>query len=369
MIYKPKYLEPKNKAVDASVDNVFSWQSQGEPQTHYQLKIYELPNTLIYDSTKLAGDDNEYTLPASSLTNNKEYKWTVETFGASGSATSNEVYLKTNAKPTVTLIVPASLTVQSYTIIATYAQTDGISMKQYKFIMYDDADNVIDDTGWLYDYSLTYILDGLISGNTYKVECLVVAQNGLDATSGKQSFTVSYLKPDATRSIITIPQNDRGSMLVRWDTLKQVTPVITGDYSYVEGKFEKGLKLEDGSDITYTEDVEVYFTHQFYRQYPVNFTGVIQQMDDDFIIGYEDGRFYVVNQHLRFTSDIVDLANIFEDFEGITWQKAAEKYTTWNDLIAPNLTTYLFFQLTFSYLVVKRNGRTIAVVDMSKMTE
>lgn len=364
MIYKPKYLEPKNKAVDASVDNVFSWQSQGEPQTHYQLKIYELPNTLIYDSTKLAGDDNEYTLPASSLTNNKEYKWTVETFGVSGSAVGNYVYLKTNSTPTVTLTVPASLAVQSYTVTATYTQAEGVSIKQHKFVLYDDADNVLVDTGWEYDYDLSYTLDGLIAGNSYQIECIAIAQNDLQGTSGKQAFTVSYSKPDSSRSILLTPDNDKGNILVRWDNLKQVTPVVTGTYSYVDGKFEKSLQMDEGTIIEYSEETDEYFTIQFYRTHAVAFEGKLLDMDDSFEFGFEDNKFYVINQGIRFSSEVVDMSNIWEDLSEYTWGEVAAKYATFGDLISPDLLTYLFIQLTFENVVVKRNGRIIATIDM-----
>lgn len=369
MIYKARYLEPKNKAIDPSVNNKFTWEPQGEPQTHYQLKIYELPNSLKYDSTKIASGSGEHIVPASSLDGDGEYKWSVVTYGASGDVESNFVYLKTNANPTVSLSIPGTLTVQSFDVEAIYSQSEGISLKRYKFILYNANDEILKETEWKYDYTLKYTLEGLMTGSTYKLECIAVSQNDLIGTSGKQTFDVLYEKPDATRTIKVTPDNNCGVMKVSWDNLKQVTPIITGTYSYVEGAFEKGLKLDNGSTITYEEETAEDFTLQFYRRYPVAYEGIIVGMyegehdaEPSFVFGYENGRFYIDNMGTIYKSEVVDMANIIEDITNYTITETENKYPTIADIVSPMLSTFIFFQITFTTAIIKRNDKIIATI-------
>ena len=371
MIYKARYLEPKNKAIDPSIDNEFRWQSQGEPQTDFRLKIYKLPNELKYDSTKITTGDNFHVVPGSSLESDSEYKWSVITYGASGDVESNSVYLKTNANPTVTLTIPGTLTVQRYSVVANYAQSEGISLKQYKFILYDINDEILKETEWKFDYSMEYTIDGLMTGSTYKLECIAEAQNGLRGTSGKQTFDVLYEKPDATRTIKVTPDNKCGIMNVSWDNLKQVTPIVTGNYSYVEGAFEKGLLLDDGAYITYEEETNEDFTIQFYRRYPILFEGAMISMYEEtgdpeptFEFGYSNGRFYINNMDSIYESEIVDMSNIIEDIEDWSIAKTELKYPTIGDIVLPMLSTFIFFQVTFTSVIVKRNNKIIATIFM-----
>jgi hypothetical protein len=122
--------------------------------------------------------------------------------------------------------------------------------------------------------------------------------------------------------------------------------------------------MDEGTIIEYSEETDEYFTIQFYRTHAVAFEGKLLDMDDSFEFGFEDNKFYVINQGIRFSSEVVDMSNIWEDLSEYTWGEVAAKYATFGDLISPDLLTYLFIQVTFENVVVKRNGRIIATIDM-----
>lgn len=366
MMYTPKFLSPKNKSIDASVDNVFTWKTQGEPQTDFQLKIYKnSDDTLVYDSTKLTSALSTLTVPASTLSNILQYKWNVKTFGTTGDATSDYAFLATNNTPVVTLTVPPTLTTQTHKFVANYTQSENISIKKYRFILYDNTNGVIQDTDWIYGFTPEYLVDGLLNGKTYKIECLVVSQNEMEATSGKQTFSVAYALPDFPRSIKITSDNIEGKNIISWDRLKQVTPIVTGVSSYVDGKFEKGLKLEDGADITYSEKINEDFTLTWHTAPIVGFEGVILELDDSFVLGYENNKFYIINQNIKFTSDPVNLYT-WEDVGEATWAELLVGSTTWNDiyLAGNHIKDFLFIALTFNTLIVKRKGSIIASIEM-----
>ncbi len=365
MIYTPKFLSPKGVSINATVDNVFSWQSQGEPQTDYQLKIYLISNdSLVYDSTKLTSTSSSHTVPADSLLNDKQYKWVVEIFGATGSAVSDYVFLKTHSTPVVSLTVDPTLTVQSYLFVASYSQAENISIKQFKFILYDSVDNIIEDTGWIYNFTPAYTVDGLLNGGQYQIECQVIDQNNMQATSGKQTFAVEYALPESPRSIQVKALDDEGNIEVNWGNLKQVTPIVTGTSSYVDSKFNKGLLLEEDAYITYSEVVPEYFTFPWFTAVSFGYDGILLEMDDgDFVFGYENNAFYIINQNIKFMSETVLLYN-WQDIGHLTFEDISAGEKTFMNMNLPTgfISDYLFIGVTFDGAIIKRNNQIIAQI-------
>ena len=82
-VYNPLPTFPiLGQAVDGNNINQFTWDFQsdlGELQTSYQLIIYSLTNTIIYDSGSLSSANEYHSVPALTLTNGTTYKWKVTT--------------------------------------------------------------------------------------------------------------------------------------------------------------------------------------------------------------------------------------------------------------------------------------------------
>ena len=185
---------------------------------------------------------------------------------------------------------------QSYTFTANYTQLESVSLGAYKFLLYDDSDNLLVDTKWLYDGNLSYEFGGLETGKSYKIECVVLAQNGMEVSSGKKEFLVSYDYPYNNFALITTPIKETGAIQVSWN-LKQIIGQVTGNYLYTTGKFGQGIYLNSGSILQFKDNIPQDFTIPFYIKLPTGFTGTFLKLDDDFEVGYDGTRFYYKRQY------------------------------------------------------------------------
>jgi len=301
MLFTPTNLSPSNLSIDATLPNLFMWQNNGDAQTNYQLKIYKnSDSTLIYNSTKLTSADNFHTVPANSLTNNIEYKYQVSIWSSATITVNSEfVFIKTNSTPTVSMTVPATITTQSYQFIATYTQAENIPFQKWKMILYNNSNEILDNTDYIYDYNIKHTFEGLVASTTYKVECIAETQYGLIGTTGKISFSVAYSYPGSAGELNTQILNNIGGIKLTWNDLNLIEGTVTGTYEYVNGKFNKSLKLLDSSLLTFEKQIPLDFTINFWVKLESGFSGDIIILDDDFRIGWDStlNRFYYVCQY------------------------------------------------------------------------
>jgi hypothetical protein len=263
MIYSPIGLQPSNTAINPLTNNSFSWINRGSPQSSYRLKILKNEdNTVIYDTTQLTSSNTSHVVPSGTLTAGINYKWNVQVWYGSSTATSQYSFIQSSSLPTIEFFdpdfnsPPVVLPGQNYLFKALYSQAEDISISKFKYILYDENDNIILDTGYIYGFTPEYEFEGMIRSNTYKVECIAVSQNGLTCTTGKQEFSIdTFSIPDTTPDIDVISNDTDASITVSWGDLKLVTPIVSGTYSYVPAKFNEGLLLDDSSEIDFQETV------------------------------------------------------------------------------------------------------------------
>jgi hypothetical protein len=234
--YKPSFLVPNNVGIDPSVSNNFTWQNNMTmEQKYFRIRIYDnSDNTLAYDSDKIESGNTSFELPASSLTTNKYYKWTIDVYNDFFSYVSSSMTLfRTNVVPTLSVnAFPNPLTTQQYEFEATYSQSEGIDVRQYKFQLLDSGDEVVYDTGYIYGDELKSTITGLLRETNYKIKCIVVAQNGVMVESAAVSFAVAYDLPDSIQQLVVTPINEKGSIELNWENIRHVSGVINGSYEY-----------------------------------------------------------------------------------------------------------------------------------------
>lgn len=297
MLFSPAQLKPDTIALDATKAFDFTWLNRGDSQSHYRLKIYlNTTSAQVYDSTKLTSTVSKHTLPANTLTNPNEYKYQLEVFSGSQSVLSEFYFFKTNTTPVITMTVASTITTTSATFNATYTQAQNIPYFKYKFILYNSADIILDSTDWLYGYDLSYKFDGFNNNTSYKVECITESQYGLIGTSGKKSFSVVFVAPDALNILQTEPNNNDGTVNLSWSTVDETQAEVSGSYSYVTGKFNKGVQLYSDSKITYRKYVPEGFTLNLWCKFDPPFSGDIVTLgNDEFAVGYlfSSARFYI----------------------------------------------------------------------------
>lgn len=244
-MYAPTFLSPDNIGIDATLNNTFTWQPGGD-QVAFQLYIYNnANNTQVYDSTKITSSISSHEVPADTLTNGNEYKWFVRTYwDETNYVDSDWVLFKANSFPTITLTVPTTIETQNYTFVGTYSQAEGILVKKFKFVLYDNDDEVLRETDWVYSQTVQYEITGLLNNTIYKIQCFVVDQNEMEAESPVYSFTTDYDIPDDISELVIIPLNDIGSIKLDWTNIKQILGNVQGDYEFIQG-IEKGFITEE----------------------------------------------------------------------------------------------------------------------------
>lgn len=370
MIFAPSNLLPRNSYIDARANNEFTWDVKGSSQTHYQLKILNNnTSATVYDSTQTASTTSSAILPAVTLSNGTNYKYTIKVWGVdSTNATSMYQFISCAATPTATFTTPVfgatpvELSSQDFTFACSYSQAESISLKRYKFVLYDSTGTTtIEDSGWLYDFLLQYEFTGMTRGTTYKVECTVVSQSNQEYTTDKKSVAiVTYDIPDTVPIITATANNNDGTTTVSWGDLKVVTPVVTGGYTYSTGKFYNGLELYGSSTIQYNESFdESLYTFTYWIKFTYGQDGDFMQLGDNIYLGYENAtrRFYFRNGASYIYSDEFTLYT-WEDTGDATWDNYSSK--TFADLgfTSTNFVyTWMFIGLTPDKFILKMNDQ------------
>lgn len=334
-LYQPSFLTPENLSINSSVNNTFTWQNNGDsPQTDYRLYILKnSDNTVVYDSTKTTSTSTQHIVPANTLSSNILYKWFLKIYSGATEVTSDYIIFKTNSPPTVSLSV-TNLTVQNYTFTATYSQSESVPVKCFRFILYDNLNNILRDSDWIYDTTIQYQVTGMVTGTTYKIECQTIDQNEMTATSGVKTFTVNYDLPDTVPALTVTEMNDIGAIKLEWGNIKQVLPAVSGTYQYVSSKFNKGIHLDVNTTLTYTEGIPKDFTLIKWIKLPVGYSGIFLKLGNDFEVGYDGDsqRFFYQNQY-RITAGLTRILPTEEFLVGIKQSKVIIKAPTFEEII------------------------------------
>lgn len=300
--YKPTFLSPDSISIDKSNDNIFSWQSNGdEPQVAFQLFIYKnSDNTLVYDSTKITSSVSQHTVLANTLANGVDYKWKVNVYKDSTNyLSSNYIFFQANTTPTLSIdSFPNPLTTQNYTFSATYNQSENIPIKKFVFYLYDVSGNVVYNSGDIYSATPTHEITGMTNNSSFEIECEATNQNEVSIKSSKVSFSTLYDVPIDIPTLSVLSLNDIGAIKLMWDNMQQVLGIATGTYSYVSGKFNLGISLDNGSYVTYNEIITSDFTTTFWVKLASGFVGdIIIFGNNEFVVGYDGNHFYWKNDY------------------------------------------------------------------------
>lgn len=313
-LYRSTFLSPSNTEIDMNNNQIFSAICNGTTITTYRIVIRKMDNTLLYDTgTITLGSplyDKEtliHTITGGTVTYKGEVKWVLTVGNGSTIADSNEIPFWNFTIPAYTMTVPATITTKSYEFVATYSQLEGVSMQRFKFIWYDDSDEILQDSDWIYSANTRYTFDGFITGETYKVESVVTTEYNLEVTTGKKTFDILYsepnliIKPDVTTNNYRCDCADTSEVDVSWAEAVKIDGHSTGSINYVpdfiyEGDY--GLHLSSGATVYWDVDIPLDFTCTFVLQLSTGFTGVFCKLTDigvEYSVGYDGNAFYFDN--------------------------------------------------------------------------
>lgn len=254
-IQKPYNVSISGTIIDANEDNFISWSVSGAIQYAKSLTIKDnIDNTVVFTIDKTPSFLQNFTVPANTLTNNKQYKIQVTVWDeADNSATSDSYIFETSARPTVSGNIPTTITAQKYVFEFLYNQVDSISMRSWIIYIYNSNKELIGNSGIQLAPSISYEVDGLQSEESYYVECQVTSNKGLVGTTGLISFNVLYTQP---RVNVQLVAENYGSCGIRlnWKVIQIIgTAENPSPPIYING---------DKVDLT-GEDSKIYFDEGF----------------------------------------------------------------------------------------------------------
>lgn len=367
VIYRSTNLYPQNIYIDGTVNNNFYGTVNGAKVTDYQLRIYNLSNSLIYDSTKITlssplpnGSVLTHTVPMGSITNGSQYKWTLQTWNALDSAITREILFSAYTAPVITFNPPVTITAQDYEFTATYTQSEGVGLSYYKFILYDENGEIIEETQNIYDFDIKHTFEGLVNGTEYGIRLTGQFQlNGMSFDTGISQFMAVYTEPDFSMTPSTEFDSNTSFVDIQWGQVVQ----IIGDYpvgseTYVNNFIRTGntgLGMDSGEYVNFDVDIPIDFTLKFIWQPDSNsFTGKIIELDDGvYEVGYDGSKFtYTINGVSQSTLPIdifgsvfylvllptkirvkrLQLFELWNNYLGMTWQDILDN-GTWEDIL------------------------------------
>jgi hypothetical protein len=219
-------------------------------------------------------------LPPNELINGKVYEAKLRTRDVDGvySPYSNIVHFRTLKNPILDIV---SIDGQGYvynqdvTFQATYSQENDEKVKNYRFSLYDDGEDLIKRfpvRSPMEVNQINEVVKGLEKGKGYFIECLIETVNGLVYTH-RERFIPMYIVPSINGVIST--RNDPDEGFIR----------ITSNLKQILGTQVKGTPKEVGD--LYDSDNYVYENDDWIiipEEKPVIFTGLGMNKASDFVM-------------------------------------------------------------------------------------
>ncbi|KEK23938.1 hypothetical protein [Bacillus gaemokensis] len=218
-----------------------------------QLVVTDTKTNEIVYSFEYSSYEKVHHVPPNILLNGKSYKAKIRAISSDGdqSPYSNEVQFKTFSNPVLDI---DNIDGQGYvynsdvTFIAIYSQSEGESVKTYRFSLFDENEDLIENYPIRVPSapnSLTEVVRGLEKGKGYFIECSIETVNGVVWTH-RERFIPLYIVPSVNGVINTRNDSDEGVVKVTAN-LKQLlgTQVTSGARTEKsEGQIKEDYKYE-----------------------------------------------------------------------------------------------------------------------------
>lgn len=209
-------------------------------------------NTQVY-LNKIDSFLFSHTIIANSLSNSQEYKVRIRTYDINSNYSdwSDWVTFWCFAPAIVLITNINNVNNQTFTFLGNYTSDDVLN--SYKFILYDQNNILIQTFDKKFDGLLQQEITGLDNGVTYKLELLTTSVNGLQGTSGKLSFTPSYIQP-RLNSVLTLENiPNQGAVSVTANVIQiigQTYPTSGVTLTYESNDI---VDLTDGNQVIFDE--------------------------------------------------------------------------------------------------------------------
>ena len=290
MIYRPIEISLENKSINALVDNSASCIIDGDTCDSYRYRIYNSAGSLVYDSTKITlspilygGDTLNVIIPTatSTLVNGNTYTHSFEVFEGSNSAISSLVQFYTNSIPVVSNPFTTPINSQRIELNAIYSQAEGITMKEYTYIIKDNIGEAILEYNKIGSQNTNYIFSGFENNTSGTIEFKGKTTRDFDFTTGELPYSVVYPQPNININPLTILDKNTSFVDFKWGVISQISANAVGSYLYVNDYLKignKALQLDSGSTVDYDVNFGEDFTLKFKVDLISSFDGKIVEL-------------------------------------------------------------------------------------------
>lgn len=198
MIFKPSEILPDNSAFSAEDAISVSWKNNGDSMKAYEVIVEDnSTGSLVYSSGKVVAYSGNHTIPANSFLNGIIYRYKIKVYNLNDEyAISDYKVFSCYSKPVVMIDNDGYIRNQTASVLATYYQNESLPLNAYEFTLFDEYENILEESGYLHDGLLSYEFKyKLENEKTYKIECIAITTNGVSGSSGKISFIAQYDAP------------------------------------------------------------------------------------------------------------------------------------------------------------------------------
>ena len=287
-IYRAFGLEPNKSARNMLTEQTFTATAQSQI-SDYKVRIYRISdNTLLYEGSKIslvtplyATQELVGTVPITgALATERDIKWTLEVWNGADSALSKETPFTNYEPPLISLVIPPTITEQSYQFVGLYSQNQGIQVARFRYTLYDATQKVIEQTDWIPNTSLIHTFSNFLDGSVYYARCELYDEQGQYADTSLMEFAVDYDEPSV--SFVPTVENIKNSaaIAIKWIGAYVLEGVLVGTAYFVENFLyfgNNGININSGSS-AYWENVNIeeeFTTSMWWQPNSSSFDGVI----------------------------------------------------------------------------------------------
>jgi hypothetical protein len=303
LIQKPFDINLRDQAIDRNEDYLIRWKTSGDISTSFSIEIYNNDDdTLMWSIPRTYSYALSYTIPANSLTANKDCKIAITVWNSAGEfATSNFVTFTVTSKPVVTVDPFDIITNHSYLFTATYSQSEMVRIRSYTVNLYDANQVLIRTSGEKTDELLEHRFSALKNNTSYFVEFIVVSKFELSASSGLLPFSVQYENPDMYFEV-SAANSDKASIKLNWKVI-QVIGKTSIEPIYIDGQEldvrEGKVYFDEGFSLDRDFTLNVWLRNIPYEKDLISLNGTNGQI---YIQYWGDNRFHMFKKIGNFTA-------------------------------------------------------------------
>jgi len=316
MILKPSEILPDNGAFSAENAIQITWKNNGDSMKAYEIIVEDnSTGNQVYTSGKINAYSGKHTISANTLVNGILYRFKIKVYnGIDEYAISDYKVFSCYSSPSVVIPNDGYIRNQLLTVSAVYNQSQNILLNTYKFILYDEYENILEESEYKYDgllnHNFTYKLE---NDGVYKVECVVFTVNGILGSSGKVTLTAQYEAPTVYFQMQTSVPYDKCYVELAWSTVRIIGKTINSPV-YIDSNM-----IDLSNDIlTYDDCFELpaKFTLRIWLKkikIKINLVELIGS-NGSIIISYYDNKFHAFRNVKDIKTHIVSQElNVLED--------------------------------------------------------